>query len=71
MRLELDKEYVTSRLGGNEAKRYELMKLFFHEIGHGLQMDHDPDPKAVMYYDISGNKDFDKYFEGVRAYFAQ
>ena len=71
MRIELDKEYLEARLDGTVQNRYELKKLFFHEIGHGLEMDHDPDQNAVMFKDVSGQKDFDTYFKNVRAYLAK
>lgn len=71
MRIELDKEWIEARLDGADESRYELMKLFFHEIGHGLEMDHDPKVTAVMYEDIGGQKDFETYFKQVRAYLSK
>lgn len=71
MRLQFDLNYFKTRMGENmtEEKHYGLQKLFFHEVGHGLQMDHHPDQSNVMYYEISGKKDFDLYFEDVRNFF--
>lgn len=72
MRLELDADYVKTRMNATETdKRYELFKLFAHEVGHGFMMNHDPDPKSVMYYEVSGNKDFPTYFQRVRTFFAE
>jgi hypothetical protein len=69
MRLEFDLEYVTARMDSSRADRYyEFRKLFYHEVGHGLQMDHDPNPQALMYYDISGTKDFNGYVKRVQQY---
>ncbi len=70
MRLEFDRDYIMNRVAdGTNESRSELMKLFAHEVGHGLQMNHHQDPLNVMYYDISGHKDFTGYFERVRQYF--
>lgn len=48
----------------------EVKKLFAHEIGHGFQLEHHPDQNNVMYYDISGTKDFSSYWPRIRSYFA-
>lgn len=53
----------------NGNVQYEVQKLFAHEIGHGFQMDHAPEQTNVMYYDITGVKDFSPYFERVRSFF--
>jgi hypothetical protein len=73
MRLEFDLEYFKKRMTATAGsiEHYELQKLFFHEVGHGLQMPHDPDQSNVMYYEISGHKDFDGYFKRVDDFFAQ
>ena len=70
MRLEFDAEYFQTRIGNDDpVKRYEKQKLFFHEVGHGLEMDHEPeDSRNVMYPNVSGDKDFEAFFERVRAY---
>lgn len=54
----------------NGTIQYEVQKLFAHEIGHGFQMDHAPEMSNVMYYDITGVKDFAPYFERVRNFFS-
>jgi len=71
MSLEFDYDYVHNRLNSdNENKRYDLTKLFSHEVGHGLQMEHDAgNVRSVMYPDISGEKDFDPFFKQVRGFF--
>ncbi len=71
MRLEFDEDYVKNRSQSEvgSAEHYELQKLFFHEVGHGLQMPHNPDRTNLMYYEISGQKDFDRFFEDVKAFF--
>jgi hypothetical protein len=73
MRLEFDEDYILSRRDapGGSSEHYELQKLFFHEVGHGLQMPHHPDRSNVMYYEISGQKDFDLFFHDVDAFFSQ
>lgn len=48
---------------------YEIRKLFAHEIGHGFQMPHAPVERDVMYFDISGDKDFTGYWPQVREFF--
>lgn len=72
MRLEFDLDYYTSRLSSNgEKETIEKQKLFFHEVGHGLEMDHITNDTAdVMYPDISGTKRFTPFFDRVRSYMA-
>lgn len=63
MRVEFDAEYM------RRNDLYGKQKLFFHEVGHGLEMDHNPaDINDVMYPDVVGEKDFDQYFARVRQY---
>ena len=67
MRVEFDLEYMTNKT------HYELQKLFFHEIGHGLELNHDESNiHNVMYPDVGAGetKDFDAYFAYVRSYMA-
>lgn len=70
MRLEFDAEYFRARHTETDSKaHYEKQKLFFHETGHGLEMDHNPgDQTDLMYPDIAGDKDFPRFFERVRNY---
>jgi hypothetical protein len=72
MRIEFDRGYFLSRMdapaGSNAAN--DLKKLLAHEVGHGLQMDHnEKNVSDVMYPVISGTKDFDQYYQRVRAFF--
>jgi|GEM_PF-1103480 len=71
MRVEFDEEYFRQRMESTEeSAMYDLKKLFFHEVGHGLEMGHEPaDKENLMYPDISGSKNFADYFNRVRAYF--
>lgn len=63
MRVEFDADYMRKKT------HVEQQKLFFHEVGHGLELDHNPaDQTDVMYPDVSGDKDFPRYFEYVRRY---
>ncbi len=65
MRLEFDYDYMNSR------SFYDQQKLFFHEVGHGLELDHNTsDSSDVMYPDVGvgETKDFNRYFEYVRSY---
>jgi hypothetical protein len=65
MRVEFDHDYMTS------STHYDNQKLFFHEVGHGLQMDHiSTDISEVMYPDVGGTKNFAPYLQRVRAYMA-
>jgi len=67
MRVEFDLDYMTTKT------HYELQKLFFHEIGHGLELNHDEsDIHDVMYPDVGAGdtKDFNTYFAYVRSYMA-
>ena len=66
MRVEFDAEYM------RRNDLYGKQKLFFHEVGHGLEMDHNPtDAADVMYPDVVGEKDFDQYFNRVRQYLSE
>jgi len=72
MRVELDKDFMQTRINSiRESDKTDVRKLFYHETGHGLQMAHHPDPNNVMYFDISGDKDFNLYFTDVRAFFGK
>lgn len=68
MRLEFDESYFTSREGDDATKVFEKQKLFFHEVGHGLELLHDPHPRNLMYELIDGPKDFNPFFDYVRTY---
>ncbi len=72
MRLEFDLDYYTSRLQSTgEKETIEKQKLFFHEVGHGLEMAHVTATETnVMYPDISGEKNYALFFEQVRSYMA-
>jgi hypothetical protein len=67
-RIDLDKEYVLQRAPGPEGTigHDDLRLLIFHEIGHGLGLDHTRDPEDVMYPDLGGAKDFPAFFNSVR-----
>ncbi len=69
MRIEFDLDYFMTRLGNDPTKKYEKQKLFFHEVGHGLEMNHNnKNTEDLMYPDISGEKDFSYFFQQVRKY---
>ena len=72
MRLELDDEWFRTRMNATDSENQaDLEKLYFHEVGHGLQMGHDVgQPTSMMYPNISGKKDYDSFFRRVRAFFA-
>ncbi len=72
MRVEFDVDYIDHRLRTNRIKdRTELRKLWCHEVGHGLQLEHAAEQSDVMYYSIQGEKDFDTYFAQVRSFFSR
>lgn len=71
LQVEFDADFLRSNSKIDDgAVQYEAQKLFAHEIGHGFQMDHDPDVSNVMYLDITGIKDFKSYFSRVRSFFS-
>ena len=72
LQVEFDEDFLSSNSKESAAgiPNYEVQKLFAHEIGHGFQMEHDPDVKQIMYLDISGEKSFDTYWPKVRSFFA-
>ena len=42
--------------GNLDSDNYQhLYHLFCHEVGHGLQMDHDEDQGSIMYKSIPDN----------------
>ena len=71
LQLEFDEDFLTS----NEKQvtdgelSIEVRKLFAHEVGHGFQLQHAPEQNDIMYYDITGEKDFTPYWPRVRAFF--
>jgi len=72
MRLEFDQDYIETRSASTDPARLnDVKKLFTHEVGHGLMLGHANTPADVMYYDISGDKDFDSHFEYVRTFFGK
>lgn len=73
LRVELDEEYVTQRaVNPTTEGSYELFKLFAHEVGHGFQLEHNPnDESDMMYPDIGGTKDEARFFQEVRDFFAR
>ena len=71
MQLEFDRHYFESRLNSvSDEDNHARHKLFFHEVGHGLQMSHHTDSTDIMYYDIGGTKDPSNFFTRVREYIA-
>jgi hypothetical protein len=70
MRIEFDWDFFDQRRGATSSNDTDKRKLFFHEVGHGLEMNHVTDPGDVMYPDIAGDKDFNTYLQRVRTYMA-
>ncbi|MCX6119454.1 MAG: hypothetical protein NT027_18100 [Proteobacteria bacterium] len=69
---EFDADFVKSNSDiQNGVIPDELAKLWAHEIGHGFLLDHHPDERNVMYYDIAGEKDFSKYWPEIRKFFGR
>lgn len=69
MRLEFDEEYIRTRMQSSTWNQVvEKQKLFFHEVGHGLEMNHHNLKGDIMYHDISGTKNFETFFSRVRSY---
>ena len=71
MRIEFDQSFVGNLAlhEGDSSSRYELEKLFFHEVGHGMQMEHSKDESDVMFENIGGQKDFDRFFARVHDFY--
>ncbi len=79
MHIELDKEFFDRRMNSKDpADQTELTTLFFHEIGHGLTMDHLPSRNSVMFAEITClnraisdcGKDFSGYLTMARRFFS-
>ena len=71
LQVEFDEDFLVTneKSSKNGLLSEDIRKLFAHEIGHGFQMQHAPELKDVMYYDISGEKDFATYWPRVREFF--
>lgn len=71
LQVEFDQDFLESNNKDekNGAINTELKKLFAHEIGHGFQLQHVPEENDVMYYDISGEKDFSSYWPRIKQFF--
>lgn len=74
MKLELDEAFFEERqdLPKTDLERQRLKILVYHEIGHGLLMNHDAEnDTSVMFPTIKAdpNVDLSAYFERVRAFF--
>ena len=71
MRLEFDADYIRRHAADTDTDTYEKRKLFFHEVGHGMELDHSARPRDLMYEKIDGEKDdFGSFFDYVRSYMA-
>ncbi|MEN9835629.1 MAG: hypothetical protein RL011_1822 [Pseudomonadota bacterium] len=67
MNVQFDFDYM------KDGSTYERQKLFYHEVGHGLELDHtEVNESDVMYPDVGVGdpKSFDSYFQYVRSYMA-
>ena len=71
LQVEFDEDFLKSNEKDETTGllNYEIRKLFAHEIGHGFQMAHAAEERDVMYFDISGEKDFAGYWPQVRGFF--
>jgi hypothetical protein len=62
-------------IGGNvNSDNYQhLYHLFCHEVGHGLQMDHDDEQQSIMYKSIPDSyafqPEYDYFFDEARLFF--
>ena len=52
----------------NTDEYQELKKLFFHESGHVIGLDHTDSKEDVMYYEISGEKNFQDFCNTINKY---
>ncbi len=50
----------------NRGNQEFLRTIIFHELGHGLLLDHSSNEHDVMFAVVNGEKNFDMYFEQVR-----
>ncbi len=71
LQVEFDEDFLSSNQKEQSpgVMNLEIRKLFAHEVGHGFQMGHAPNERDIMYFDISGDKDFATYWPQVRGFF--
>ena len=57
----------------NSDNYQHLYHLFCHEVGHGLQMDHDDEKQSIMYKSIPDSyafqPEYDYFFDEARLFF--
>jgi hypothetical protein len=70
MRLEFDIDFLRERIHTSDREKIrERQTLFFHEVGHGMEMTHNQTNQSdVMYKEVSGHKNFDTFFRRVNRY---
>ncbi len=66
MRLHFDHDFVMQNLVNNTEK---LETAAAHEFGHGLGFDHIDNEIDVMYFEVSGKKDYDAHYANMRQFF--
>jgi hypothetical protein len=78
MRVELDEDYIVSRIENETAiRKREKQILFFHEVGHGLEMSHSDENlptcqnNDVMCKNVVHDRDMAPFFNRVRSYMTQ
>ena len=72
MRVEFDDTYMRerARIDASEEQKIENFRLFAHEVGHGLMMDHIPTTTSVMYEKVlPGKPDYTDYYKRAREFF--
>jgi predicted Zn-dependent protease len=72
LQVEFDADYLrqNSKLE-NGSLTENARKLFAHEIGHGFQLDHHPDQSNIMYFDVTGTKNWSTYWPQIHSYFGR
>lgn len=64
MDIEFDKNHFKKwHRSDDKNHKQQLKTLFLHELGHGFQLDHEPNRSSIMYKEINvGKKDYQSYY---------
>ena len=73
MRLYFNSDYLHEWHNSTDLlTRHRAYTLFLHELGHGMRMQHEPNPEDIMYYQINPvKKDIPAFMQRVASFLHQ